>query len=134
VIPSLIHKVYNAKKNNTSLTVWGDGSAKREFIFADDLAKIIFKLCDVITQIPQRIIVSNPNQISIKEVVNKLCKAANFCGEIIWDTTKPNGQNARPSDITILTNTLNTIEFTNFDKALKTSYDWFESNWSIARM
>jgi GDP-L-fucose synthase len=127
VIPSLIAKVYAAKHNKTPLHVWGDGSAQREFIYSDDLAKIILKIIEL-DDIPERIIVSSDVQISIKEVVEKLCLAADFTGDVIWDTSKPNGQKSRPCDISLLNSLIGYPEYTDFDIALKKSYDWYENN------
>lgn len=133
VIPSLIHKIFLAKMENKPLTVWGDGSAQREFIYADDLANIVLKIIDL-DEIPERIIVSRTQQYSIKEVVELLCKAADFKNEVIWDTTKPNGQKARPSDLTLLNSVIGSPEYTDFEQALSESYKWFESNYPNVRM
>lgn len=132
VIPSLIHKIYNAKKNNTPLNVWGTGIAKREFLFADDLAKIIMKIMEL-NDIPQRIIISRNGEVSIKEVVEKLCKIANFNNEVIWETDKPNGILSRPTDLTIMKSLIGEPKYTDLDEALETSYKGFEENYKIAR-
>lgn len=126
VIPSLIHKLFLAKHNNVPFVVWGDGSAKREFIYADDLAKIILKLIGL-EKIPERIIVSREKQFSIKDVAETLCKVADYKGEIIWDTTKPNGQHARPSSLTVLKSLIGEPEYTDMEEALKLAYYWFET-------
>ena len=133
VIPSLIHKIYLAKKNNTLLTVWGDGSAKREFIYSHDIARIVLEIINLDT-IPERIIVSNNNQITIKDMVERLCYEAGYEREIIWDTTKPNGQHARPSDLTLLNSLIQKPNYTNMNMALKDSYNWFEINYPKVRM
>jgi len=65
VIPSLIHKLFVAKNTDKPFVVWGDGSAKREFIYSCDLADIAIKLLYRNT-IPERILVSNNNQVSIR--------------------------------------------------------------------
>lgn len=133
VIPSLIHKIQVAKKENKPFVVWGDGSAKREFIYSRDLAEIVIRLLDL-KKIPERVIVSNPQQISIREVVEILVKMSNFNGEVVWDTTKPNGQNARPCDTTLLNSLLNDIEYTHFEVALHRAYHWFVNNQDKARI
>jgi GDP-L-fucose synthase len=132
VIPSLIHKLYLAKKNETDFTVWGDGSALREFIYADDLAKIIYRLLDM-DELPLRLIVSGPKQYTIKEMVEKLVKVANFRGNVVWDKSKPNGQHARPSDLSLLYSLFPDFEFTDIDEGLKKSYDWFVDNYPNIR-
>src|SRR3990167_4825145 len=132
VIPSLIHKIYNAKKQNQPLKVWGDGTPKREFIYSEDLAKIIFKILDLKT-IPERIIISNDTQLTIREVVEKLCVAAQFKGEVIWETDKPKGQLARPSDLSLLRSFIVNPLYTKAEEALAASFRWFEENYASAR-
>lgn len=131
VIPSLIHKFYVAKRDNTAIKIWGDGSAKREFLFANDFSKILLRLIDL-DEIPQRILVSKNEEISIKQAVEKLCKIADFNGEIIWETDKPKGMDSRTCDLTVL-NSLIKTEYTDFYSALKESYDWFAANYDKAR-
>lgn len=133
VLPSLIRKIYLAKHHGHTFSVWGDGSAKREFIYSEDLAKIILKILEL-DSIPQRIIVSNNNEISIKDVVEKLCSAADFKGEIIWETDKPNGQKCRPCDLTLLKSLIGEPQYTDMDTALKLSYDWFQKHYPNVRI
>lgn len=131
VVPSLIYKIWLAKIENRPLYVWGDGTAKREFIFADDVARIIQKLIELET-LPDKVIISGEKQYSIKELVETLCKAAKFTGEVIWDSTKPNGQKERSSDLSLLKSLVD-LQYTDFAEALKISYDWFEQNYRTAR-
>jgi GDP-L-fucose synthase len=131
IIPSLIHKIYLAKQTKSDLIVWGDGLSMREFIYVDDLVNAIFKLLSV-DNIPDKIIISGRQEISIKDIVNHLCKTANFTGNVIWDTTKPNGQRSRPSSSNVLDSLVN-MEYTDIGNALKTTYDWFESNYPNIR-
>lgn len=133
VIPSLIHKLFVAKRDKKPFVVWGDGSAKREFIYARDLAMIVLRMLKL-KKIPERVIVSSPQQVSIREVVELLIKVSNFDGEVVWDTTKPNGQSSRPSDITLLNSLLDNIEYENFEIALHKSYHWFRENQNKARL
>lgn len=133
VLPSLIYKLYLAKNNNEPLRVWGDGTSKREFVYANDLAKILNKIL-LLEKIPGRLIVSNNKQFSIREVVEMLCKVAYFKGEVIWETDKPNGQRSRPSDTSLLKSLIGEPEFTDMEVALKESYNWFEDNYPNVRM
>lgn len=132
VIPSLIHKIYLAKKNNEPLMVWGDGSAEREFIYVDDLAKIIIDILEL-EEIPQRIIISVDEQKTIKEIVNILCEVSDFKGKVIWETDKPNGQKSRPSDTSLLKSLVKT-KFTDLKSSLSESYNWFEENYPNVRI
>jgi GDP-L-fucose synthase len=133
VIPSLIHKLCLAKKNNTNWNIWGDGKSLREFIYVDDLAKVVIELLDKDT-LPDKLICSGPIQYSIKEIVEKLAKVTDFpLNKIVWDKTKPNGQRSRPSNLSILYKYFPNIVFTNIDTGLKLSYEWLEQNYNIAR-
>lgn len=134
VIPSLIHKLYLAKQNNTGeFPIWGDGNSLREFILADDLAQILVKLIDK-DEIPERLIVSGFEQFSIREVVGGLCSAAQFEGTLAYDATKPNGQRNRQSDTTLLKTLFPDFQHTHLMKGLKISYDWFANNYPNVRM
>jgi len=57
-----------------------------------------------------------------------LVKIANFKGEVVWDTSKPNGQSARPTDLTLLKSLMGGYEYTDLEEALKESYEWFVNN------
>lgn len=132
ILGALIHKLYIAKTENKPLYVWGDGSSEREFIYVKDLANCIFRLLEL-EEIPQRIIISGKKEVSIKEVVERLCKVNEFEGDVVWETDKPNGQKNRPTDISLL-NSLIDVKYTDFDIALKESYEWFAKNYPNVRL
>ena len=132
VIPSLIHKLYLAKKQNTKLVCWGDGSSIREFIYSKDLARVCVRLLKDVKAMPKKLIVSGNDEHSIKEMVEKICKIAKH-DLIEWDTSKPNGQKRRQSSKKLFNDTLPNFEFTDLEEALGNSYRWFEENYSLAR-
>lgn len=133
VLPSLIHKIFLAKKNNTDLEVWGDGKSLREFVFSDDLAMALIQILRK-ESIPDKIIIAGRQQYSIKEIVDSLVKASNFKGDVIFNNNKPNGQRNRQSDLSLFNNLLPNFEFTNIEEAIKISYNWFESNYPNVRL
>src|SRR3989344_3683499 len=132
VIPSLIHKIHHAKKMGQPLKVWGNGTPKREFIYSEDLARIIFKIIEL-EEIPERILISNDRQVTIKELVEKLCRAADFKGKVVLEKEKSNGQLARPSDLSVLRSLIGYPHYTEMEEALTMSYKWFEENYTNAR-
>jgi GDP-L-fucose synthase len=132
VIPSLIHKLYLAKKNNTTFNIWGDGKSLREFIFADDLANILVKLLSL-DEVPERLLVSGTKQYSIGEVVDMLVEASGFSGDVIYDTSKPNGQRSRQSDLSLLFKLFPEYSPIDLKDGLATSYKWFETNYPNVR-
>ena len=133
VIPALIHKIYLAKKGKTDLSVWGDGKSLREFIYADDLAKVLFHLL-TLEEIPERILVSGFKTHSIKEIVDILVEASGFDGRVVYDETKPNGQRVRISDLSLLRQIFPSYSPIDLEQGLKTSYDWFEQNYPNVRL
>ena len=91
VIPALIRRIIYAKKNNLdSVTIWGSGSPKREFLHVDDLADACFYLfinynkCELIN-------IGYGLDISIKELAMSIKKISNFKGRLIFDTSKLDG-------------------------------------------
>lgn len=127
VIPMLIHKCWLAKQNNIPFEIWGDGSALREFIFAEDVANIILKLVDTYDGIDP-IIISNPQEYSIKQVVELIVKYMEFDGDIKWLADKPNGQHRKPSSNKKLLSVIGEYNFTTLEIGLKNTIEWFKLN------
>lgn len=133
VIPSLCHKILNAKKDHTDLKIWGDGKSLREFLFADDLAEILIRLLNS-NSIPERLIVSGYEQHSIRDMVSILTQAADFKGEVIYETEKPNGQRNRQSNLALLKSTFPDFVPTPLEIGLGIAYNWFEKNYPNVRL
>jgi GDP-L-fucose synthase len=132
VLPALIHKCYLARENKTPLTIWGSGKPLREFIFSKDVAKLTeWVLYNYNENEP--IILSTSEEISIKEVVNVITELMNFKGDVIFDTSKPDGQYRKPSDNTKIKNYQPNFKFTPFYEGLKETIEFFENNYSIVR-
>ncbi len=100
VIPALIQKIHQAKVDNkNSLDIWGSGQAKREFLYVDDLADA----CVMLMQMSQadylkdstdrcsHINIGTGCDISIKELVELIQQIIGYQGDIVWDTSKPDG-------------------------------------------
>ena len=87
VLPAMIRKFHEAKDK---VTLWGDGSAMREFLYVDDLAEAAFK-CMVNYDSGEIINVGTGKDITIKELATTIADVVGFKGEIVWDTSKPNG-------------------------------------------
>ena len=130
VVPSLVHKSYIAKQEGKRLSVWGDGSALREFIYVDDLANICYNLLEVET-VPQRIIVSGP-EIRISNIAEWIAKYAGLDG-IEWDTTKPTGQSRRVTKSNVFSSTFPGYEFSSIESGIERTVEWFFSNYQEAR-
>ena len=91
VLPALIRKFVEAKRNNVeSVKLWGTGSAVREFLFVEDLARAII-FCSDNYDSDDHINIGTGVGISIKELAEKIAKLTNFQGRILWDSSKPDG-------------------------------------------
>jgi len=132
VIPSLIHKTYLAKKNNTDLIIWGSGEPLREFIYSKDVAKICMILLEKYDN-TEPIILSTSQEITIREVVEMIVDIMEFKGNVIYDTTKPDGQYRKPSDNTKLLSIIGDFEFTPIRKGLEETIEFFVKNYNILR-
>jgi len=93
VIPGLIHKCYLAKQNGTPFTVWGSGTPLRQFIYSLDLAELtvwVMRSYDstdsIILSVPEE------REVSIRDVALWIAEAMKFEGEVIFDTSKADGQ------------------------------------------
>jgi GDP-L-fucose synthase len=132
VIPSLIHKCYLARENKTDFIVWGSGKPLREFIFSKDVAKLTEWVLENYNE-SEPIILSTSDEISIKEVVSIIVELMNFKGEIIFDTSKPDGQYRKPSDNSKIKSYLPNFNFTPLYDGLKETIGWFENNYENIR-
>ncbi len=91
VLPALIRKFHDAKTNcAATVTCWGNGTALREFLYADDLASACVFLMQHYSE-EQFINVGSGSEISIRELAECVREIVGFSGDIIWDETKPNG-------------------------------------------
>ena len=132
VIPSLIHKCYLARENKTPFTIWGTGEPLREFIFSRDVAKLTEWVLNEYNE-NEPIILSTSEEISIKEVVSMIVELMNFKGEVVWDTTKPDGQFRKPSDNSKIKKYLPDFKFTPIYEGLKETIEFFEKNYNTIR-
>jgi GDP-L-fucose synthase len=127
VIPSFVNKFVTAKyKNLPTVTCFGDGSPTREFLFSDDLADgLVFLMnnyfdSEIINIGPER-------EVSIKELSELVASQVGYEGELIWDTTKPNGTPRRALDTSKMSS-LGWKAQTSLEDGLKITIDWFLKN------
>jgi len=132
VVPSLIHKCYLAKKNNTPFKIWGSGKPLREFIFSKDVGRLTKWVLENYEE-EEPIIFSTSQEVSIKDVVDLIVKHMSFNGEVIWESDKPDGQFRKPSDNSKLLSYLPDFKFTSLDDGLKETIDWFVGNYENCR-
>lgn len=132
VVPSLIHKCYLAKKNKKDLQVWGTGKPLREFVYSQDIAKLILWAMEKYNE-DTPIILSNGEEKSIKALVELVVKQMDFKGKVIFDTTKPEGQYRKPSDTSKLKKYLPDFKFTPLEEGIKNTVEWFINHYPNIR-
>lgn len=103
VVPALMSRMNEAKRLGEDLVVWGDGTATREFIYADDAADAIGVVLEKWNR-PDPINIGTGVGTSIKQLVEKMAKVMEFTGDITWDVSQPTGMPHKTFDITNLTN------------------------------
>lgn len=123
VFAAMLRKFHEAKINNTDVILWGDGSPYREFLFVEDLADALIFLMDNYSH-DDPINVGTGKDISIKELSEKIAKVIGFKGNIIWDTTKPNGTPRKRLDVSRLEN-MGWKYKTELEDGIKIAYQYF---------
>ena len=119
--------MHNAKLNNDKeFKVWGTGKPLREFLYVDDLSKAINHLIENNLN-PELINIGSGDEITIKDLVNKISKIINYDGEIIFDDTKPDGNPRKLLDSSKV-NSYGWDSEISLDQGLKLTYKWFNQN------
>jgi len=129
VIPALIRKFVEAKENgDPNVTCWGTGSATREFLYAGDAAEAISYAVLSNFSNPEPINLGVGYDISIKDLATKISDIIGYEGDIIWDTTKPDGQPKRMLDVSRAEELLGFKASTSFDDGLRKTIEWYMYN------
>lgn len=124
VVSGLISKFVNAKEQNLeSVSIWGNGSPLREFIYCKDVGKGLVNILENYNS-SEPIILNSGYEISIRDLALKIKEIVGYTGKLTFDTSKPNGQ-MRKSMSTKRTKELLKLEITDFDVALKETVDWY---------
>lgn len=134
VIPALIHKCYLAKRDGTPLTVFGSGKPLRQFIYSLDLARLfLWTLMEYSEIEPIILSVGEEDEVSIGNVVDSIVKSMGFEGQVIYDSTKADGQYKKTASNKKLRSFFPDFKFTPFEEAINGSVKWFVENYDTAR-
>ena len=130
VIPAMLRKFHTAKTNNdSSVTLWGDGSASREFLYAGDCAEAIW-MAFLNYNKPEPVNIGASKETSIKELALQVKELVGYEGEIIWDSSKPNGQPRRCLDTSKAKQEFGFEAKTSLEEGLSKTYNWFLNKYS----
>jgi GDP-L-fucose synthase len=128
VIPALIRKCVAAKEaGHATLTLWGDGSPTREFLFVEDAAEGILLAAEHYDgSLPVNL--GTGEEVTIRNLATMIAAEAGFTGQIDWDTTKPNGQPRRCLDVSRAKELFGFQAKHALREGLKKTMQWFLAN------
>ena len=128
VIPALIRKCIEAQEaGEEKIVVWGDGSPTREFLYVEDAAEGILLASEKYND-SGPVNLGAGFEISVKDLVGMIAKKTGFTGELVWDTTKPNGQLRRKLDTTRAFERFGFKAQMYFEEGMDHTIKWFREN------
>ena len=125
VLPAMIRKFHEAKINNESVTLWGDGNPLREFLHVNDLADAVLLLLIKYKE-NEPVNIGVGEDLSIMALSNLIKDVVGFTGEVHWDSTKPNGTPRKLLDISKLKD-LGWEPKIDLVQGITSTYEWFVS-------
>lgn len=127
VIPALIKKFVDAKNNKLkSVECWGTGNATREFLYVEDAAEAIVRAVGEIND-PSPINLGSGFEISIRDLVQKIRVEVGYDGDVLWDTSKPDGQPKRFLDTSRAKELIGWEASTGFDEGIRNTIRWYNA-------
>lgn len=128
LIPAVIRKIHEAKlAGNETVTIWGDGSARREFMNAADLAEFIYFVMDRFEKIPQNLNVGLGHDYSIAEYYRAVASVVGFEGSFEYDLNKPVGMRQKLVDVSQL-ESLGWRHKINLMDGINEAYNFYREN------
>jgi GDP-L-fucose synthase len=125
VIPALIRKCADAQDRGAAeITLWGDGSPTREFLYVADAAEGILKAAEGYDG-ADPVNLGSGDEISIRDLADTITRLMNFKGRIVWDESKPNGQPRRCLDISRAASAFGFRARTDLQTGLTTTINWY---------
>ena len=127
VLPALIRKFVEAKRNNSpEVVLWGSGTPLREFLHVDDLAKAIL-VCLEKYDDSQQVNIGSGDEISIKDLGQKIANLTGFTGKVVWDANRPDGTPRKILDSTKI-NKLGWKPSITLDQGIAATVEWYQEN------
>lgn len=127
VLPAMIRRFHEAKVNNSpSVTLWGTGSPMREFLHVDDLAAACLHLMKNYDD--EAIVnIGTGEDVTIKELAETIASVVGYEGDLVWDTSKPDGTPRKLLDVSKL-HSLGFKHTINLEDGIKKTYAWYQEN------
>ena len=127
MIPAVVRKVFEAKENGeSSVEIWGDGLARREFMFVNDLVDFIFYAVKNLEEMPQNINVGLGYDYSINEYYQTIAEVIGYTGDFVHDLSKPVGMKQKVVDIDLL-NKFGWKATTSLKEGIKETLNYFKT-------
>jgi len=124
VLPALIRKFHEAKLAEApSISMWGTGTAQREFLYVDDMATACLHLMNTYNE-PEIVNIGTGEDITIKELAETVAKIVGYEGTLEWDTTKPDGTPRKLLDVSRL-HSLGFKHTVSLEEGIKKTYEWY---------
>jgi len=128
VIPALVRRFVEAGEAGKKEVVnWGDGSPTREFVYAGDAAEGILLAAERYNG-PEPVNIGSGEEISIKDLAEKIARLTGYQGKLVWDASKPNGQPRRMLDTERASKYFGFRAAMSFDDGLARTIEWFRDN------
>jgi GDP-L-fucose synthase len=128
VIPALIRKFVTARDTKApTVTLWGDGSPTREFLYVDDAARGLVLGAEKYDS-SEPVNLGSSEEISIRDLATLIGEKVGFKGKVVWDTSKPNGQERRKLDVSRAKTRFGFASQVSFSEGLDRTISWWEKN------
>lgn len=132
VLPALIRRYEEAARSGSrSVTNWGTGSPRREFLHVDDMAAAVLHLMEHYDG-PEQVNVGTGADVTIREIADTIARVVGYEGDTEWDTTKPDGTPQKLLDVSKLRDAGWTAQI-SLEDGLRTTVEWFRENESNLR-
>jgi|TARA_B110000090_G_scaffold86548_1_gene98402 GDP-L-fucose synthase len=126
VLPAMLRKFHEAKSNNADVVLWGSGTPMREFLFVDDMAEAVVHALE--NKLPEYLYnVGSGKDITIKELAKTIQKVTGHKGQIIWDSSKPDGTPRKLMDVSKMKE-VGWQYTTELELGIEKTYSWFLEN------
>jgi GDP-L-fucose synthase len=127
-IPALIRKCLDAKQaGQAAVTAWGRGNATREYLYVEDAAEAVLLAAEKYDE-ADPVNLGSGAEISIHDLLQKICLVTGYSGEIRWDSAQPDGQPRRCLDSSLALAEFGWRANTPLDQGLRKTIDWYLQN------